>query len=236
MTSLEAAPSSVDNYGLRIRGYLCIPQTGGYTFYVAGHNTAEVWLSTDDNPANKMKIAYQYDWAEFRNWNKYPSQKSAAITLQAGRRYYIEVLYKQGTGGDYITVAWTLPNGVTQIPIPGSSLSPYTGLLSNNMSSGIQLQQQPLGSDLSGKIELKTYPNPFTSLTTIQVTSPESGTARVEVRDLQGRLVRNLFNGTIEAGSRKVFTLQAEGLTEGIYLIKFITRTKVITQKVILAK
>ena len=40
--------------------------------------TSELWLSTNDNPVNKVKIASVPDWTDSREWNKYPSQKSAA--------------------------------------------------------------------------------------------------------------------------------------------------------------
>src|SRR5204863_810997 len=59
------------------------------------------------------------------DWTRTPTSKSPAIPLVAGRRYYIEVLHKEGSGGDHLAVGWTLPDGTDERPIPGKRLSPY---------------------------------------------------------------------------------------------------------------
>lgn len=120
-------PSNIgENYGTRIRGYICAPTTGNYTFWIASDNNSELWLSTNDNPANKQKIASVTGWTGSREWTKYPSQQSAPIYLVAGGKYYVEVLHKESTGGDNIAVGWQIPGGAYERPIPGSRLSPYS--------------------------------------------------------------------------------------------------------------
>ena len=79
-----------------------------------------------------MKIASVPDWTNSREWNKYPTQKSAGppITLTAGQRYYVEALQKEGGGGDNLAVGWAKPGESTSAPsevIPGSVLSPFSG-------------------------------------------------------------------------------------------------------------
>ncbi len=59
-----------------------------------------------------------------RQWNKYPTQQSIAITLQAGKKYYIEALHKEGGGGDNLAVAWQIPGGAQSV-IAGQYLSVY---------------------------------------------------------------------------------------------------------------
>lgn len=125
LTSFEIPTNSADNYGTRIRGYICPPQTGAYTFWIAGDDEAQLWLSSDETPATKVNIASVPAWTNPREWNRYPSQQSAPIQLVAGKRYYIEALHKEESGGDNLAVAWRLPNGVRQEPIPGDRLSPY---------------------------------------------------------------------------------------------------------------
>jgi hypothetical protein len=122
-----------DWMGARIRGYICPPVTGNYTFYIAGDDGVELWLSTSDNPANKKKIAGYVGWTGFQEWEKYPDQKSALIALQVGKSYYIEVLHKNGAGGDHVSVRWDLPNGTSEAPVPGSRLAPYTGNTTTTM-------------------------------------------------------------------------------------------------------
>jgi parallel beta-helix repeat protein len=147
ITSLESSNVG-DNYGDRIRGYVCPPQTGNYTFLISGDDQVELWLSTDENPANKKRIANQLLWTNFREFTKYPSQKSAPVTLQAGQRYYIEVLHKEGDVGDHVTVAWQLPNGGTQAPIPGDRLAPFI----NGITRPPCIKQWPELQILRGKL------------------------------------------------------------------------------------
>ncbi len=51
-------------------------------------------------------IANVASWTGSREWEKEANQKSAPVTLQAGQKYYIQALGKEGAGGDSIAVAW----------------------------------------------------------------------------------------------------------------------------------
>ncbi len=135
LTSFEAPVNWADAYGTRIQGYLSPPVTGYYTFWIASDDNGELWLSTNDNPANAVKIAYVTSWTGSRDWANAnnPTQQSAQIYLQAGQRYYVEALQKEGGGGDNLAVRWELPGGIWEnndstIPIPGIRLSPYGGV------------------------------------------------------------------------------------------------------------
>ncbi len=124
VADFEAPIDWADNYGTRMRGYVTAPQTGQYTFWIASDDGSQLWLSSDDNPANRMLIAYVDGWTSSSEWTKYSSQQSGPIHLMAGRRYYIEALQKEGGGGDNLAVGWRLPDGTLERPIPGSRLSP----------------------------------------------------------------------------------------------------------------
>lgn len=123
LTSFEGPTNWDDNYGSRIRGYIHPPVSGSYIFWVAGDDHTEFYLSTDDQPGNASLIAEVPGWTNSREWEKYSSQQSAAVTLTAGQRYYVEVLHKEGGGGDNVAVAWQGPDISRQV-IPGESLSP----------------------------------------------------------------------------------------------------------------
>jgi hypothetical protein len=114
-------------FGTRVRGYLCVPVTGNYKFMIASDDNSELWLSTNDLPANKVKIASVTGATSFQYFDKYPTQRSAAVALTAGKRYYIEALQKENGGNDHLTVGWELPDGSEEIPIPGTRLSPFAG-------------------------------------------------------------------------------------------------------------
>src|SRR5690606_2460839 len=124
--TLFEAPSNVgDNYGTRIRGYVCPPVSGSYTFWISGDDRTELWLSTDQNPEYKRLIASPDGFTNERQRNKYASQQSAPIALTANQRYYIEALHKEGVGTDHVAVGWQLPGGTLERPIPGNRLIPF---------------------------------------------------------------------------------------------------------------
>ena len=125
LTIFETPVDAADNYGTRVRGYICVPASGQYTFWIASDDNGELWLSTNSGPAGKQLIASVPGWSGSRVWDKFPEQQSASITLVAGQLYYIEALQKEGTGGDNLAVGWQLPNGAQERPIPGIRLLPY---------------------------------------------------------------------------------------------------------------
>jgi len=99
-----------DNTGTRARAFLTPPQTGEYTFWVAGDDNCELWLSTDESAANAVKIAEVVGWTPVAAWDfEGPGQKSAPQALVAGQKYYLEGLMKEGGGGDSLDVGWAGP-------------------------------------------------------------------------------------------------------------------------------
>ncbi|SKB07238.1 Putative Ig domain-containing protein [Prosthecobacter debontii] len=126
-TSFEARTDWENNMGQRMRGWVYPPVTGQYTFWVAGDDETQLFLSTDDTPANATMIANVPGWTSSRAWTTYSQQKSVSITLQAGRAYYIEALMKEGGGGDNLAAAWEIPGtGSGPVVIDGQYLSPWS--------------------------------------------------------------------------------------------------------------
>ena len=132
----------VNNYGQRLRAFVVPPTNGNYTFWIASDDTSLLLLSTNENPANETAIAAVSGWTSWRNFSTESDQQSAPIYLQGGKRYYVEALMQQGSGGDNLTVQWQLPDGTIELPLAagsaaGTLLVPFTGL--TNMP-GIYLQ------------------------------------------------------------------------------------------------
>ncbi len=121
----EAPVDTADNYGQRMHGYVVPPVTGNYTFWIASDDNGELWLSTDETPANQQLIARVTSWTSSREWTKEANQQSAPIFLEAGRAYYIAALQKEGGGGDNLAVRWLRPDAVDEGPIPGTHLLPF---------------------------------------------------------------------------------------------------------------
>ena len=124
-TLFEMVTNMGNNIGVRMNGYICPPVTGSYFFWIASDASGELWLSTTSNPSNKIRIAYNTSSTNSRQWTKYASQKSAAITLTAGQVYYVEALMKEANGNDNLAVGWAKPGQPINAPsevVPGTSL------------------------------------------------------------------------------------------------------------------
>ena len=126
LDSFEAPSHQAERYGARIRGYLHPPTSGSYTFWISGDDVGQLWLGSDDDPANKKQIASVPGWTGQRQWDKHAQQKSEPVQLEAGRKYYIEARLKEGERGDHLAVAWQPPGGKCEV-IPGAHLSPFEG-------------------------------------------------------------------------------------------------------------
>lgn len=125
LPDFESPVNSGSDYGARVRGYIHVPATGSYIFWIASDDKSELWLSSNDNPANKQKIASVTGHTKAWQWDKYTTQKSAPVNLTVGQKYYIEALHKESAGGDHLAVGWQLPGGALERPITGNRLSRY---------------------------------------------------------------------------------------------------------------
>jgi len=124
ITAMETEPNFTNYYGQRIRGYLNPIFTGDYTFSIAADDSGQLWLSSDDNPANASLIA-----------NAPGSEESLPVSLIAGQKYYIEVLHKEDSNSDNLAVSWEGPNTIRQV-IDGSYLSPYLAIQKCTIRAG----------------------------------------------------------------------------------------------------
>jgi uncharacterized protein (DUF1800 family) len=131
LSQLAAVTDYGDDYGARIRGYITAPETGNYYFWLAASNSAELWISNDDEPITAVKRAWVKTGTAALEWNNAgeTKQKSPWLALEAGHKYYIEILHKAGTGvGDNLAVGWLKPSQTGTAPsevVPGYVLSTY---------------------------------------------------------------------------------------------------------------
>ncbi len=124
LTSFETYRTLEPDYGSRIRGYVHPPVTGDYRFYITSDDNSGLWLSTDETPDNAVYIAGVSKWSGLREWDRYGEQASGSIRLEAGKKYYIEALHKQGDGKDNLAVGWQRGEGAIEV-IDGAFLSPF---------------------------------------------------------------------------------------------------------------
>ncbi|MDO8943194.1 MAG: PA14 domain-containing protein, partial [Desulfobacterales bacterium] len=121
ITTPDVPTSSPDtnNFATRMQGYLIPDRTGNFTFYIATDDHSELWLSTDNNPANVQLICYEQNHGgAVRNWTGAGNGRtispetgdyfnvSRTLFLQAGKAYFFELKHREGTGGDYQGFNW----------------------------------------------------------------------------------------------------------------------------------
>jgi hypothetical protein len=70
---------------------------------------------------------------------------------------------------------------------------------------------------------VSAFPNPTAGLTCIPVFTPDGLSINLEVLDVTGRLVKQIYQGEISSGEAR-FYLQPGDLQSGIYLIRVQTR------------
>jgi hypothetical protein len=110
-----------NTYTDRISGFFIPDATGDYVFFVGSDDQSDLYLSTDENPANRKLIAQESIWSNSAQWltsgggSSLPDKRSDTfsasewptpnvITLTNGVHYYIEVDHQEGTGGDWVGV------------------------------------------------------------------------------------------------------------------------------------
>jgi hypothetical protein len=148
-TLFEAPLDWANQYGTRMHGFLHPPTSGDYTFWISSDDASELWLSTNDNPNNAVRIAYEDQWSGSRVWQT-GTEQSTPITLVGGQRYYIKALQKEEGGGDNLAVTWEGPGIVMGEPIEGQYLTPWTG---GYVSTDVQADMMGVNASLWARIE-----------------------------------------------------------------------------------
>jgi len=214
LTSLSTPNYYLNNYGSRIRGYLCVPESGVYWFWISSDDNSELWLSTDDEPANKTRIAYVTGATRVNEWNKYTTQQSTGLNLVQGRRYYIEVLHKEANGADHVEVGWQLPSGTMERPIQGNRLIPFN----DPATSAAQFAAAEIFS-ADEETTFTVYPNPAASGRQIALRLPVAtdGNVDVDIKSITGISVQN---ETLSTAGGEVFIDLKPSIAAGMYLIR----------------
>jgi hypothetical protein len=176
LTSFDTGPDGYDlaNYGGQISGWLYVPLTGNYTFWLGTAGQGELWLSTDEDADNLMPQYLDHE-AVWGNLGGYAfSHSSNPIPLIGGNRYYIEAIWVS-VDWDYCQVAWQGAGIRDQEIIRGCYLSPYNPVQalgpnpkndSTNVSQTPILKWRPGKYAASHNIYLGSDPNALSQVAT----------------------------------------------------------------------
>lgn len=166
---------------------------------------------------------------------KYQSLSSGIGRQQAGGTTGRDVSHVVGSGpynipaGGEITIAFALLAGDNLNDLKANAIAAknkYNTLLSVvNYNSEI-----PQSYNLS-----QNYPNPFNPSTTIKFGIPNSGNVSLKVYDMTGKVVENIVNNVLNAGSYEV-NFDGSRLSSGVYFYKLETAEFTDVKRMILIK
>jgi hypothetical protein len=96
-----------EQFGGRVRGLFIPNTTGPWVFYLAADDDAQLFVNPSGPDATgKLKVAAQDGIGCCLNFQAQGNPRtSAPMNLTAGQAYYVEALYKEGGGGDWLKVA-----------------------------------------------------------------------------------------------------------------------------------
>ena len=172
-TTFEGPVNVGDSYGTRMRGYIIAPTTGNYVFTAVSDDATAVYLSLNSDPSLKQLICDVPGWTNENEFNKFPQQTSAAVALVAGRYYYVEMLHKEGGGGDHLSLWWQTPTNGTRAKVPGSVLARWQDCAPNvslraNLQGAFSAANNLMRDDLRA-LALIPSTEPYTSLGFTQI-------------------------------------------------------------------
>ena len=122
--SFQSGEDVGESYGSRIRAFLTPPVTSSYNFYIASSDGSSLRYGPATNTATATAIASISSETDYQDWFMFSSQKSANISLTAGRTVYLDVIHKTGLGHDHVSVGWTGGKILTPTVIDQSFLTP----------------------------------------------------------------------------------------------------------------
>ncbi|MCX7798002.1 MAG: T9SS type A sorting domain-containing protein [Melioribacter sp.] len=239
-----------------VTGYLFVPHSGRNEMLLWGKNKAAgtvgavvngTWFETTDTssyaisdirqkPKNAVGTAGMYNFA----FSVQPKTDGKTEV-----RFYI---YKEDKSYNFGGIVYDAKSSVKRINSINFALS--------NLSNATKLNLYDVQVDLGNPISIpdtivsvrdvaaeipsdyylaQNYPNPFNPTTTIEFGLPKSENVKLTVYDLLGRVVAELVNENLNAGTYKV-KFDASNLASGIYFYTLKAGDFVTTKKLMLMK
>ncbi|NDB19041.1 MAG: hypothetical protein EB027_07280, partial [Actinobacteria bacterium] len=112
-----------DNYGARISGYLAPTETNRLNLYLTADDSAELWVDlSGDGSAALTRVALVNGAVGAGDWTRTAVQKSTELLFERGKLYRFQLLLKEGGGGDYARVGYSIAGQSTIRVVPDTWL------------------------------------------------------------------------------------------------------------------
>ncbi len=111
----------------------------------------------------------------------------------------------------------------------------YAGRGSNVITLNVVQGNSTSVSEIELIGALENYPNPFSNATTVSYTLMENTNIELSIVDLLGKTVTVLENNSKQAGNHKI-EFNADGVSEGMYLLQLKAGNNISTKKLIINK
>ncbi len=151
----------------------------------------------------------------------------------------IRAVAKIGSEGTF-TVRWrTIVSSVYTGAVPGSKMGYDIIRAAWFFFTGQQLPDAIFEEEafkLPEKINMTLAPSPFNSTLSIAVDLPTSDDIHVEIRDIAGRCVAQIFNGALSAGQTHFVWSPNTDAASGVYFVSITGRTTVVCKSAVLIK
>ena len=180
---------------------------------------------------------------------------SQVSTVDSG---FNELMFAENQDGDRLDVVWASNSAASSnqagtiiffpenegdvfISIVSARINEYDGPLETTGTSFTVEDNPPVPISTVPEHPTKTklmpnYPNPFNPTTVIPFQLAESGFVSLQIYDINGRLIRDLANGTYYHAGNHSVTFNATGLASGLYIARLKTNNNVFTRSLTLVQ
>src|SRR5512133_489074 len=121
---------SMEEYGARLSGWITVPVTGDYHFYLASDDASQLYIGTDQTEASLTLQAEEADCCDGFLEPGDPATTLSPVHLVAGNKYAVRIMLKEGAEGDYVQVAMQAASGTT----PAALLKPLVSTMVSSMA------------------------------------------------------------------------------------------------------
>ena len=227
LTSLEDNSTQTGggtSTGERLRGYITVPATGNYYFYLAANgdaaatgNVAELWVSINSDAVNKVRRCFTSgpNGTASHDYLALASQRSGWLSLAAGQKYYFELLHNLGAAAPAagnLAVGWFMdPTGSTTV-----NAGNVATLVSVTPGFVLSAWDNPATTAVSGALyvtDLSAIPgvsSPATGSAYLRLTGPAAVVHYANPTGLSSAVTsKGIYTGTLAAPTL-VFDLDAQ--------------------------